>query len=177
MKKASVCALAWALSACTPVPPALVTAPPALASSAVSLETLPIRAGYAFELQLKQSAYLAEEKLNVQFEALLSDSRCPTGQICSWAGEAEMLLKIEFEEGKPQELRLKLGPDESSTFVTIGPPEFPVLPSDPQGVRQRVTWPKRAYYQLRVQALTPYPESEGAVLPASPRLTLILESR
>lgn len=41
----------------------------------------------------------------VKFKKVISDSRCPTGVTCIWAGEAKILIEF-FENGKSQGERL-----------------------------------------------------------------------
>jgi hypothetical protein len=47
-----------------------------------------------FTLSTGQSAAVSGEDFTVKFVEVISDSRCPTGATCIWAGEASCLLEI-----------------------------------------------------------------------------------
>ena len=67
-------------------------APRAAASASVSLDQ-------PFELRVGRSATVAGEGLTVSFEAVPSDSRCPTGVQCVWAGNAVVQVVLS-KDGK-----------------------------------------------------------------------------
>ncbi len=50
--------------------------------------------GEEFTLSIGQSARIPSENLVIKFIEVISDSRCPQGATCIWAGEASSLLKI-----------------------------------------------------------------------------------
>ena len=50
--------------------------------------------GKEFSLSIGQSATVTGENLSVKFIEVVSDSRCPTGATCIWAGEASSLVEI-----------------------------------------------------------------------------------
>jgi hypothetical protein len=45
-------------------------------------------------IELKYNAAVEEGGIRIQFAAVTSDSRCPTGTQCSWAGNAEIVLEL-----------------------------------------------------------------------------------
>lgn len=47
-----------------------------------------------FVLSVGQSATLTGEDLTIEFVEVVSDSRCPSGATCIWAGEASCLIEI-----------------------------------------------------------------------------------
>ena len=50
--------------------------------------------GTEFTLSVEQRALIAGENLQIQFVEVISDSRCPAGATCIWAGEASCLIEI-----------------------------------------------------------------------------------
>jgi hypothetical protein len=64
----------------------------AAASASVSLDQ-------PFELRVGRSATVAGEGLTVSFEAVPSDSRCPTNVQCVWAGDAVVQVVLS-KDGK-----------------------------------------------------------------------------
>ena len=54
--------------------------------------------GQEFTLFVGQSAVIAGENFSVKFVEVISDSRCPKGATCIWAGEASCLLEITNSE-------------------------------------------------------------------------------
>jgi hypothetical protein len=45
-----------------------------------------------FQLQVGQSAHVAEANLTVGFDAVTSDSRCGKGEVCIWEGDATVVI-------------------------------------------------------------------------------------
>ena len=52
-------------------------------------------------LAVGQSGSLLDTGLTVTFEAVVSDSRCPTGVNCVWEGDAEVRVRIDATNVKP----------------------------------------------------------------------------
>ena len=50
--------------------------------------------GQPFELALGATARVPDSPHAVTFEAVPQDSRCPTGAMCVWAGEATVRLRV-----------------------------------------------------------------------------------
>lgn len=51
-----------------------------------------------FILKVGQSALIETEGLEIKFVEVVSDSRCPTGVTCVWAGEATALVNIKYRD-------------------------------------------------------------------------------
>jgi hypothetical protein len=49
--------------------------------------------GEEFSIKTGQEVVLKEEKLRIMFRSVSQDSRCPTGVVCGWAGNGEVLLE------------------------------------------------------------------------------------
>lgn len=43
-----------------------------------------------------ETALISSEKLYIKFDSLISDSRCPTGVVCVWAGEAKAKIQMKL---------------------------------------------------------------------------------
>jgi hypothetical protein len=53
-----------------------------------------VKLGQEFTLPFGQSARIAGENIKIKFVDVISDSRCPQGVTCIWAGEASSLIEI-----------------------------------------------------------------------------------
>ena len=53
-----------------------------------------VNPGEEFTLSVGQSAAFSGEDFSIEFTEVVSDSRCPTGATCIWAGEASCLITI-----------------------------------------------------------------------------------
>ncbi len=51
-----------------------------------------------FTLSIGQSAVVVGENFSIKFVEVISDSRCPKGATCIWAGEASCLIEITDSE-------------------------------------------------------------------------------
>jgi hypothetical protein len=60
-------------------------------SSPDTIEAIP---DIEFTLTPGQTAKIAGEDLSIKFVEVVSDSRCPKGATCIWAGEASCLIEI-----------------------------------------------------------------------------------
>jgi hypothetical protein len=54
--------------------------------------------GEEFSLQIGQIAQIDKEELEIRFEKVLADSRCPKGVTCIWAGQVRCQLRIKDKE-------------------------------------------------------------------------------
>ena len=81
-------------------------APLAAASASVTLDE-------PFVLRVGRSATVAGEGLTVSFQAVPSDSRCPTGVQCIWAGNAVVQVVLS-KDGKAFGAELNTGQDPTS---------------------------------------------------------------
>jgi len=80
--------------------------------------TSPTRAvplGQPFELPVGEAAAIADELLVVSFQAVTADSRCPTGVLCIWAGEAVVSLEVSRLPSTTAPLVLKTDPESEAT--------------------------------------------------------------
>jgi len=51
-------------------------------------------------LEPGQTVVLPNESLSIRFVEVISDSRCPTGVQCIWAGEVTSLIEIDYQDQK-----------------------------------------------------------------------------
>ena len=72
--------------------------------------------GHEFTLKVGQQAVLDGEQLTIVFEKVLDDSRCPTGSICVWEGNARVAIKLlkSGDGGKNLELNTTVQPKKDS---------------------------------------------------------------
>jgi hypothetical protein len=98
-------------------------------------------------LKVRDKVELDGGRIEIGFEAVLADSRCPRGVRCVRAGEAKVQVWI------------KEGSEPGRSHVVIGPaPAF---------------YPVSRNYSIQMKALEPYPEA-GAEKPEDYRLTLAI---
>lgn len=134
---------AAALTACSQdaTAPARVTeAPLAAASANVSLDQ-------PFELRVGRSATVAGEGLTVSFEAVPSDSRCPTGVQCVWAGNAVVQVVLS-KDGKAFGAELNTNLDPTSVDYLN--------------------------YNVRLVSLAPYPSANNPIPQSQYRATFVV---
>jgi hypothetical protein len=62
-----------------------------------------------FSLYVGQTAEISGEQLEITFEDVLEDSRCPTGAMCIWTGRVSCLLKIIDNENTKSVVLIELG--------------------------------------------------------------------
>ena len=60
-------------------------------------------------LALGQNIFVKEHQLNLTFDKVLNDSRCPTGVQCIWAGNATVAVTAMTTASRPQTLNLSIG--------------------------------------------------------------------
>jgi hypothetical protein len=137
MKRAVLAVLfAAGLTACSQdvtAPVQATAAPLAAASANVTLDQ-------PFVLRVGQSATVAGEGLTVSFQGVPSDSRCPTGVQCVWAGNAVVQVVLS-KDGKAfgAELNTNLEPT-SVDYLN---------------------------YNVALVSLAPYPTSKGGAISQS----------
>ena len=59
-----------------------------------------------FQLQVGQSAHVAEANLTVGFQGVSSDSRCARGEACIWEGDAIVRIWLQQTDGSRDEFEL-----------------------------------------------------------------------
>jgi hypothetical protein len=72
-----------------------------------------VRLGVPFRLTYGERKTIEPEGLNITFQELIEDSRCPRGVVCFWEGRVVFTLKVET------------GKDEGVLTFTLRPSEFP----------------------------------------------------
>ena len=50
--------------------------------------------GEPFKIKLGESVMFQQEDLNIRFDELLEDSRCPEGATCFWAGNGRIVIQL-----------------------------------------------------------------------------------
>ena len=137
MKRAALAVLfAAGLTACSQdatAPVQATGAPLAAAATNVSLDQ-------PFVLRVGQSATVAGEGLTVSFQGVPSDSRCPTGVQCVWAGNAVVQVVLS-KDGKAFGAELN---------TTLEPKSVDYL-----------------NYNVALVSLDPYPSSKGGAISQS----------
>ena len=105
--------------------------------------------GKEFALYLGQSAVITGEDLEITFQEVTEDSRCPRDVICGWQGRVTCIVQI----------------------TRGGTSDNEVL-TEP-GLTEQYTQAKYKEYQIDFQ-VTPYPEAEKEISPEEYRLHLII---
>jgi hypothetical protein len=104
--------------------------------------------GEEFNIKNGQEVVLKEEKLRIKFRSVTQDSRCPTGVVCGWAGNGEVVLEV-VRKNKKQ-------------VVTI---------------LNTLLEPKEIFYKgykIRLVALNPYPKIDEPIDQKDYEATLIV---
>jgi hypothetical protein len=122
-------------------------------SKTTPIENDGVHLGEPFELGYKDKATIRDVNLNIQFDEILEDSRCPSKVNCVWSGLAQVGISVWFDGSQSNHLVLataNIPPDNSSLYSYRG-------------------------YQMELKALEPYPEYPSEVVDKnSYRLTLIV---
>lgn len=56
--------------------------------------------GEKFEIKYGESVTIQREQISIRFNKLVEDSRCPDGVTCVWAGNAEIVIKLDDREAR-----------------------------------------------------------------------------
>jgi hypothetical protein len=99
-----------------------------------------------FKLKIGESATASREGLEIEFDSVTDDSRCPKGVTCVWAGNAKVLLKVKKDAGKPMDVELN---------TNINPRTSRYLE-----------------YELSLKELKPYPEANAPIKSSEYEVTL-----
>jgi hypothetical protein len=99
-----------------------------------------------FKLKIGERAKAPREGLQVEFDSVPEDSRCPKDVTCVWAGNAKILLKVKKDALKPANVELN---------TNINPKTFRYLE-----------------YELSLKELRPYPESNTTIKSSDYEVTL-----
>jgi len=86
----------------------MVAAGIALATGCAASALIPIEVELErnFQLQVDQSAHVAEANLTVGFQGVISDSRCARGEVCVWEGDAIVHVWLQQTGGSRDEFEL-----------------------------------------------------------------------
>ena len=101
-----------------------------------------------FKLKIGERAKSKPEGLEIEFDSVAEDSRCPKGVNCIWAGNAKILLKVKRDSGKPANVELN---------TNINPSTSRYLD-----------------YDLRLKELKPYPEANATIKSSDYEVSLIV---
>jgi type IV pilus biogenesis protein CpaD/CtpE len=82
-------------------PPASGSAPKCIAATDASPSL-----GDRFNLRAGESAALAARGVTLTFAKLVADSRCPTGVVCIWEGDAAVVITAAHSADAPADLTL-----------------------------------------------------------------------
>jgi hypothetical protein len=104
--------------------------------------------GEAISLKINESAELATNDLLVTFKAVTSDSRCPQGAQCVWAGEADVVLTVKMGENS-QDLTVKVGAG-ADNKVALAPYVIRILELAPYPVLNQPIQASDRVIELRV---------------------------
>lgn len=144
MKIASAVLFATALAACNPAGRTAAPASEPSAGTRVALDQ-------PFELGVGDRATVAGEEVNVRFEAVAGDSRCPSDVQCVWAGNA--VVRAVLSQG-----RKAFGAELNTTL-------------EPKSVDYLA-------YNVALVSLVPYPGGEGgSISPSQYRATFVVTRR
>ncbi len=83
--------------------------------------------GENFDIKLGTTIEIPDDSTRVTFTDVTSDSRCPTGAQCVWAGEAVALFTV----GGTQQVPLTLGADASKATVIVRGKQFTIVALKP----------------------------------------------
>jgi len=75
-----------------------------------------VEAGKEFSVHYGQEVIVSGEKLRIEFTCVPSDSRCPSGVTCIWAGNGSVAIEVSIKNKKKVEATLNtfLNPREIS---------------------------------------------------------------
>lgn len=83
--------------------------------------------GDNIEIRLGTTIEIPDDSTRMTFTDVTSDSRCPTGAQCVWAGEAVALFTV----GNSQPVALTLGADASKATVIVRDKQFTIIALKP----------------------------------------------
>ena len=67
-----------------------------LAACSPQPEAISVKLGQEFSLMPNQSVSIGSESLELRFQEVINDSRCPVGVTCVWEGEVSCLVDITY---------------------------------------------------------------------------------
>ena len=78
-----------------------------------------VQVAVPFEIALGEASVLEPEGLQIEFESVKNDSRCPQDAVCVWEGMAEIQLRLTAAHGESTPFHLTI-PGLVSTPYTSG---------------------------------------------------------
>jgi hypothetical protein len=110
-----------------------------------------IRLGQEFELMINQEAMIEGEGLDVVFESVLEDGRCPEDVTCVWSGNAKIKVRLSKQKQTPGAINLNTDVrPKSSSYLD---------------------------YEIRLVALKPLPKKDKPVQTNEYKATLIITNK
>jgi hypothetical protein len=110
--------------------------------------TQSVAIGESFALKIGQSVMFAGEGLELAFETVVSDSRCPRGVQCIRAGEATIRIAVEKAPNARASIELRTTPSESEASYSP--------------------------YSIRLLNVNPYPDANRRIQPEEYEATLVV---
>jgi len=107
-------------------------------SAALSSEPKSVALGESFDLRVGESAQIEAEALQIGFEDVAADSRCPKGERCIWEGDATVRVWMKKASDPKETLELHTSPKEPGALSDLS-------------------------YGLRLLGLEPHPVSGRAI--------------
>jgi hypothetical protein len=103
--------------------------------------------GQEFNLPFGQSTRIAGENISIKFVDVISDSRCPQGVTCIWAGEASCMIEITGSDATFSKVLVQSGSDINQADFQQYRITFNLMPYPQSG---KNTAKKDYYLQLSV---------------------------
>ena len=140
---------------------------------AVALSFLWSAAGYAegsgeagkvaleesFPLSVGQSTVVDGAALEIGFQAVISDSRCPKGEVCIWEGDATVCIWVQPAAGRKEKFVLHTS-SKGPTVTDLGDWSIRLVSLDPYPITGRSIL--QADYVVTLQ-VTSGPSGDGAI--------------
>jgi hypothetical protein len=131
--------------------------------------------GAEFTLSIGQSSKITGENLSIKFVEVVSDSRCPQGATCIWAGEVSCLIEITLNTSTFRKTLTQPGLTEEPSLTNFEKYniQFNVLPYPETG---KQIAEKDYRLQLVISKSTPSKPGSGAVVNSDSVVTVKIQS-
>jgi hypothetical protein len=113
--------------------------------------------GQQFTLPINRTAVIDSENLSIKFDKVTTDSRCPKGVVCIWAGEARCQTYIKI----------------NNAGTTLTPLELVDQGGQVEGYSQAIWNSNGAAYNINFR-LDPYPEAGKTINNSDYRLVMVI---
>ena len=108
-----------------------------------------VKLNQPFEMTIGQTVVATGQDLEIKFEDITEDSRCPKGVVCIWAGQVSVLVEMTAKDGQ-----------ETLTLTEPGPSGLNIS----------------TYRQYRISyQISPYPEAGRAISKGDYKLQLTIK--